>query len=51
MTDFDAVLCSGTWPQLVGHTHVCSRVAGHPGKCECLCGSTADSEQQEASTR
>lgn len=48
--EFDPALCPGTWPQLVGHLHTCTRTVGHRGQCECLCGSMADSVQMEPTT-
>lgn len=50
LDDIDAVLCPGTWPQLIGHHHVCARTIGHRGDCECLCGATAASELMTPTT-
>lgn len=50
MPETDPILCPGTWPQPVGHTHVCSRTRGHRGQCQCLCRSVAESIQQEPTT-
>lgn len=45
ITDFDALLCPGTRPQLIGHHHVCTRTAGHRGRRECTCGAQVEPEQ------